>query len=137
MKIYNKKSFALGVNFAILAIALLVTAKHPIEPKPIILAVLCAVISVSAFWRSLSQKLAKADRLEALDERNRLVTLKANSKTGQITQLGAGILTVFFLGIGAGSGNRDFTALGVSAAFCLTISLFAEMFTRIYYEKHT
>ena len=136
MKIYNKKSFALGLGFAILGIALFIVEKRPLEIKPLILIGVCAIISVSAIWRSLSHELSKADKLEELDERNRLIALKANSKTSQITQLGCGILTVAFLGIGGGSGNKDFIAMGVGAAFCFTISLFAEMFTKIYYEKH-
>ena len=92
--------------------------------------------SVPLIFRSFSRELTKADKLDELDERNQLIALKSNSKTSQITQLGSGILTVAFIGMGGGSGNKDFITMGVGAAFCFTISLFAEMFTKIYYEKH-
>lgn len=136
MKIYNRKYFFYGLASLALGIAVFVTAERPITLKPIILAVLCAVIGAGFIHRSLSRKLTKADKLDELDERNQLIALKSNSKTSQITQLGSGILTVAFMGMGGGSGNKDFIAMGVGAAFCFTISLFAEMFTKIYYEKH-
>lgn len=136
MKIYNRKYFFYGLASLALGIAVFVTAERPITLKPIILAVLCAVIGAGFILRSLSRKLTKADKLDGLDERNQLIALKSNSKTSQITQFGSGILTVAFMGMGGGSGNKDFIAMGVGAAFCYTISLFAEMFTKIYYEKH-
>ena len=136
MKIYNKKSFIHGLAFLVLGIGVYITAERPIEAKPIILAVLCTVIGAGFILRSFYLKLARVDKLEELDERNQLIALKSNSKTSQITQLGSGILTVAFMGMGGGSGNKDFIAIGVGAAFCFTISLFAEMFTKIYYETH-
>lgn len=136
MKIYNKKYFAYGLASLALGIAVFVTAERPVEIKPIVLALLCAIIGVGFIFRSFSRELTKADKLDELDERNQLIALKSNSKTSQITQLGSGILTVAFIGMGGGSGNKDFITMGVGAAFCFTISLFAEMFTKIYYEKH-
>ena len=113
-----------------------ITAERPVEIKSIILAALCVIIGLSFIFRSFSRELTKADQLDELDERNQLIALKSNSKTSQITQLGSGILTVAFIGMGGGSGNKNFIAIGIGAAFCFTISLFAEMFTKIYYEKH-
>ncbi len=136
MKIYNRKYFIYGLASLALGIAVFVTAKRPIALKLIILAVLCAVIGVGFILRSFSRELTKADKLDELDERNQLIALKSNSKTSQITQLGSGILTVAFMGMGGCSGNKDFIAMGVGAAFCFTISLFAELFTKVYYEKH-
>lgn len=136
MKIYSRKYFVYGLASLALGTAVFITAEQPITLKPIILAALCAVIGVGFILRSFSHELTKADKLEELDERNQLIALKSNSKTSQITQLGSGILTVAFIGMGGGSGNKDFIVMGVGAAFCFTISLFAEMFTKIYYEKH-
>ena len=137
MKIYNKKYFAYGLASLALGIAVFITAERPVEMKTIILVVACVIIGLGFVFRSCSYELTKADKLEGLDERNQLIALKSNSKTSQITQLGSGILTVAFMGMGGGSGNKDFIAMGVGAAFCFTISLFAEMFTKIYYEKHS
>ena len=119
-----------------LGIAVFITAERPVEIKSIILAALCVIIGLSFIFRSFSRELTKADQLDELDERNQLIALKSNSKTSQITQLGSGILTVAFIGMGGGSGNKNFIAIGIGAAFCFTISLFAEMFTKIYHEKH-
>ncbi len=137
MKIYSMKSFIYGLAPLTLGTGVFVTAEQPVGVKPVILAVLCAAIGAGFVLRSFSHKIARADKLEELDERNQLIALKSNSKTSQITQLGSGILTVAFIGLGGGSGNKDFIAIGAGAAFCFTISLFAEMFTKIYYEKHS
>lgn len=137
MKIYNMKSFMYGLASLTLGIGVFVTAEQPVGVKPVILAVLCAAIGAGFVLRSFSHKIARADKFEELDERNQLIAMKSNSKTSQITQLGSGILTVAFIGLGGGSGNKDFIAIGAGAAFCFTISLFAEMFTKIYYEKHS
>ncbi len=136
MKIYSRKYFLYGLASLALGIAVFITAERPVEIKSIILAALCVIIGLSFIFRSFSRELTKADQLDELDERNQLIALKSNSKTSQITQLGSGILTVAFIGMGGGSGNKNFIAIGIGAAFCFTISLFAEMFTKIYYEKH-
>ena len=90
MKIYNKKYFAYGLASLALGIAVFVTAERPVEIKPIVLALLCAIIGVGFIFRSFSRELTKADKLDELDERNQLIALKSNSKTSQITQLGSG-----------------------------------------------
>ncbi len=136
MKIYSRKYFLYGLASLALGIAVFITAERPVEIKSIILAALCVIIGLSFIFRSFSRELTKADQLDELDEHNQLIALKSNSKTSQITQLGSGILTVAFIGMGGGSGNRNFIAIGIGAAFYFTISLFAEMFTKIYYEKH-
>ena len=55
MKIYNKKYFAYGLAFLALGIAVFVTAERPVEIKPIVLALLCAIIGVGFIFRSFSR----------------------------------------------------------------------------------
>ena len=92
-----------------LGIAVFITAERPVEIKSIILAALCVIIGLSFIFRSSSRELTKADHLDELDERNQLIALKSNSKTSQITQLGSGILTVTFIGMGGGSARQNLT----------------------------
>ena len=42
-----------------------------------------------------------------------------------------------FLNMGKISGEKAFIGMGVGLAFAYTISMFAEIFTYCYYEKHT
>ena len=134
MKIYDKKAFVYGIGLSLLAAGLVLTAERPMGMKPLVLAVVCGVIGCCFLIGSLSRKIAREARLE---ERNRLIALKAGRRTGQITQLGSALMTVAFLGIGKGSSNREFIAIGLGAAFCYTLSLFAELFAKLYYEKHS
>lgn len=137
MKIYDKKAFIYGVGSLLLAAGLVVTAKRPMALKPLVLAVLCGIIGLCFVVGSFSQKIARETRLEERDERNRLIALKSGRRTSQITQAGSALMTVAFMGMGKGSGNREFIAIGLGAAFCYTLSLFAELFTKLYYEKHS
>lgn len=137
MKIYDKKAFLYGAGYLLLAGGLLLTAKRPIGGKPLVLAVLCAAVGLGLLLGSFSRRLARESRLEERDERNRLIALKAGRKTSQITQAGSALVMIAFLGIGKGTGNREFLAIGLGAAFCFAISLFAEMFAKFYFEKHS
>lgn len=109
-KLYGLASSALGI-------AVFITAERPVEMKTIILVVACVIIGLGFVFRSFSYELTKADKLEGLDERNQLIALKSNSRTSQITQLGSAVLTITFMGMGGVSGNKDFIAMGVGAAF--------------------
>ena len=137
MKIYDKKAFVYGIGLSLLAAGLVLTAERPMGMKPLVLAVVCGVIGCCFLIGSLSRKIAREARLEEQDERNRLIALKAGRRTAQITQLGSALMPVAFLGIGKGSSNREFIAIGLGAAFCYTLSLFAELFAKLYYEKHS
>ena len=87
--------------------------------------------------RSVSRNLSKEDKLEEMDERNQLIELKTKSQSFRLTQQICFGLMLTFLIMGKISGEKAFIGMGVGLAFAYTISMFAEIFTYCYYEKHT
>ena len=83
MKIYNKKKFADGCFFLVLGAALAgaMIWKREIDGKSVVLALIALVIGADALVRSLSRRLSYQDKVEALDERNIQVELRARSRT--------------------------------------------------------
>ena len=75
------------------------------------------------------------DKLEELDERNRLIALKSKSKSFQLTQIISFMLMLALLVMGKVSGYEGFIAMGVGLAFAFAISMFSELFTYMYYES--
>lgn len=136
MKIYNKKNFWLGVQFIVLAAGLLVLGfLKGFKLKNIALMALCFMIGGSFLIRSLSKEMSRKDRLDDMDERNQLINLKSSSRANSITQIGSVILMGIFFGIGIASDADLMKGAGVGVAFCFTVSLWAEMFAKLYYEK--
>ena len=84
MKIYSMKSFMYGLASLTLGIGVFVTAERPVGVKPFILAMLCAAIGASFVLRSFSHKIARADKLEELDERNQLIALNPIARPAKL-----------------------------------------------------
>lgn len=136
MKIYNKKNFWLGIQFIALAAGLLILGfLKGLRLKNIAIMALCFMIGGSFLMRSLSKEISRKDRLDDMDERNRLIDLKSSSKANSITQAGSVILMGIFLGIGIASDADLMKGAGIGVAFCFTVSLWAEIFAKLYYEK--
>ncbi len=137
MKIYNKKRFASGVFMIALGLLNLITSliRQDLDVSSTILIIALFVLGFGTIMRSVSQKMAKEDKLEELDERNRLITLKSKSKSFQLTQIISFILMLILLIAGKVSNYEGLIAMGVGLAFAFTISLFAEIFTYMYYES--
>ncbi len=137
MKIYNKKGFASGVFMIALGVLNLITSliRHDLDVSAIILIMALFALGFGIIMRSVSQRMAKEDKLEELDERNRLITLKSKSKSFQLTQMISFILMLILLVAGKVSNYEGFIAMGAGLAFAFTISLFAEVFTYMYYES--
>ena len=89
MKIYNKKLFASGVSEMAMGLVLLITSimRQDLDINSIILIVALFAFGFVSIMRSISQRMAKEDKLEELDERNRLITMKSKSKSFQLTQI--------------------------------------------------
>ena len=134
MKIYNKKVFASGVFEMALGLLLLITSivRQDLDTNSIILIVALFAFGFGSIMRSISQRM---DKLEELDERNRLIELKSKSKSFQLTQIISFVLMLALLVMGKVSGYEGFIAMGVGLAFAFTISMFAEFFTYMYYES--
>ena len=137
MKIYNKKVFASGVFMVALGLLNLITSmmRQDFDMNSIILIAALFVLGFGSIMRSISQRMAKEDRLEELDERNRLIALKSKSKSFRLTQIISFTLMLALLIMGKVSGYEGFIAIGVGLAFAFTISMFAEIFTYMYYES--
>ncbi len=137
MKIYNKKEFISGAFMGALGLLNLILSiiRQDLDINSIILIVVLFVLGFGTIMRSISQRMAKEDKLEELDERNRLITMKSKSKSFRITQIISFMLMIVLLVIGKVSGYEGFIAMGVGLAFAFTISMFAEIFTYMYYES--
>lgn len=96
---------------------------------------LCFMIGGSFLIRSLSKEMSRKDRLDDMDERNQLINLKSSSRANSITQIGSVILMGIFFGIGIASDADLMKGAEVGVDFCFTVSLWAEMFAKLYYEK--
>lgn len=137
MKIYNKKVFASGVFEIALGLLSLIAdiMKQDFSIKSSVLIAVLVVLGFGSILRSISPRMAKEDKLEELDKRNRLITLKSKSKSFQLTQIISFILMLALLVMGKVTGFEGFIAMGVGLAFAFTVSMFAEIFTYLYYES--
>lgn len=138
MKIYSKKKFAFGVFLVVLGAANLVLdiINRMLDIKGIIIVAALLLIGAGEIMSSLSQKMTREDKLEGLDERNKLITLESKSKAFQLTQGISFCLMLAFFVMGKVSGEDLFISIGLGLGFAYTISMFTELFTYFYYEKH-
>jgi len=138
MKIYHKKNFAFGLFSLFLGVLnLALAALRGFDLKSGVLIALLLIMGGAGLIRSLSQKYSREDRVEELDERNRLVKLRAQSQTYAICQfvyLG-GSIALCAWGKIAGSEPRLYAGLGLLTAFF--IALAADFLTWVYYDDRT
>ena len=136
MKVYNKKTFAFGVFSTALGVLNAVTAAlRGADAGEIVLIACLLFFGIGALLRGTSQRLAREDRLEELDERNRLVELKSKSAAFRLTQAVCFGLMLALLVAGKVSGTQALIAIGVGLAFALSISMLAELGAYFYCEK--
>ena len=137
MKIYNKKGFAWGVFLVALGLLNLITSimRNDLDINSIILMAALFFLGFGAIMRGMSQRMAKEDKLEEADERNRLIALKSKSKAFQLMQIISLALVIALLVMGKISDDEKFIAMGAGLAFAFIISIFTEFFTYMYYES--
>ncbi|MFR8256782.1 MAG: hypothetical protein ACLVAA_10175 [Ruthenibacterium sp.] len=136
MKAYNKKTFAFGVFSTALGVLNAVTAAlRGADAGDIVLIACLLFFGIGAMLRGTSKRLAREDRLEELDERNRLVELKSKSAAFRLTQAVCFGLMLALLVAGKVSGTQALIAIGVGLAFALSISMLAELGAYFYCEK--
>ncbi len=139
MKIYHKKNFKLGLWSLLLAALLLAAGlwRGNFDWKDGVLCALLAFLGGGNLIRSLSREKSREDKMEELDERNRLVKLKAQSQAYHVSQF------VFLCGASAlcswgkweGSMLCVGVGLGLMAAFIFALA--ADFVTWVYYDEHT
>ena len=136
MKASNKKTFAFGVFSTALGVLNAVTAAlRGADAGDIVLIACLLFFGIGAMLRGTSKRLAREDRLEELDERNRLVELKSKSAAFRLTQAVCFGLMLALLVVGKVSGTQALIAIGVGLAFALSISMLAELGAYFYCEK--
>ena len=130
MKIYNKKKFADGCFF------LAMIWKREIDGKSVVLALIALVIGADALVRSLSRRLSYQDKVEALDERNIQVELRARSRT--LSLLRGTLMAVLILSLIGALANPEgelvYGGMMVVSGVLYTLSLFIELACSFYYE---
>ncbi len=139
MKIYHKKNFKLGLWSLVLAALLLAAGlwRGNFDWKDGVLCALLAFLGGGNLIRSLSREMSREDKVEELDERNRLVKLKAQSQAYHISQFVflCGASTLCALGKWNGSMLWVGAGLGLMAAFLFALA--ADFITWVYYDEHT
>ena len=90
MKVYNKKGLAWGVFWTVLGLFSLY--RDFVDPdsfwlqqgKSVVISAVMVLIGITGFVRAFSKSATREDRIEELDERNRLVKLKYKARTFDI-----------------------------------------------------
>ena len=137
MKIYDKKKFAFGVMYFLLGLCLLTFGfLKGFDAEKIILTILMPLIGISEMYLSTNREAVKQEKFEETEERNQLIKLTSKSRAFDLTQRTNFVLVVLFLIIGGQSGDQRFIAMGVAVAISFSVSIFSELFSRIYYERH-
>lgn len=138
MRIYNKRTFGYGVfSTALGVLNLLLCFRTGFDGSGLLLALLLLLVGGGSILRGLSRDLSREDRLEALDERNRLVELKTKSKAFRLTQgISFGLMLVLLV-LGKVLEERLLIGVGIGLASAYTVSMFTEVLTFCYYEKHS
>ena len=137
MKIYNKRSFAEGIIMLALGSLNLTMdlINHTVELKGTVLVIALYLLGGGLIIRSLSRKFTKEDRVEEMDERNRLIELKSKSQAFRITQIISFFMMLLFLVLGKIADSDGLIAVGIGLAAAFSISMVTEIFTYTYCES--
>ena len=137
MKIYHKRNFIEGVFMLGLSVLNLVMdfIRQDFTIKGGILCAVLFLLGSSLLIRSLSRKASRQDKIESLDERNRLIKLKSESRAFSISQTVCFVLIVGCVIAYATTKSRDFIGILVGLGLAWTISILADIFTYFYYES--
>lgn len=137
MKIYNRKKFVSGIFLLMLGLLRFTPlfAGREWDVKGAFWTAVALLLGVSELVHSLSYTLTKKDRLEELDERNRLVDWKTKSMTLKITRYVCLVLGWIFAIIGVIREADIVVALGLGLLFTFPIEAVTEICTSVYYES--
>ena len=141
MKIYNKKGLIAGVlwtaagAFCLYQDAVDAHDFLPQQIKSVVLSLVMLVVGLTCLLRALSKSASREDRIEELDERNRLVSLKVDSLTrkvmgwARVAAMAAGLLGYLF------TENLVFGCLFLFAGLSITLEAVVSIAATIHYEK--
>ena len=142
MKIYNKRGLICGIMWTVAGVFCLyrdVVDAHdflPQQVKSVGLSLVMLAIGLTCLVRAFSRRATTEDRVEELDERNRLVHLKTSSLTLRVT--GYVRLAAMLLGLlaYAFTENLVFGCLFLFAGLGIALEAVVSIAAAIYYEKH-
>ena len=141
MKIYNKKGLIAGVlwtaagAFCLYQDAVDAHDFLPQQIKSVVLSLVMLAVGLTCLLRALSKSASWQDRIEELDERNRLVSLKTDSLTrkvmgwARVAAMVAGLLGYLF------TENLVFGCLFLFAGLSITLEAVVSTAASIHYEK--
>ena len=136
MKIYNKKKFGSGFICIVLGVLnFLACFSTGFDVSGMVITLALLFIGGGSVMRSFSRNMSREDKLDELDERNRLIDLKTKSRAFRLPQAICFGLMLLFLVMGKMSGEILLISAGVGLAFAYAVSMFTEIFTYLYYEK--
>ena len=141
MKIYNKKGLIAGVlwtaagAFCLYQDAVDAHDFLPQQIKSVVLSLVMLAVGLTCLLRALSKSASREDRIEELDERNRLVSLKVDSLTrkvmgwARVAAMVAGLLGYVL------TENLVFGCLFLFAGLEITLEAVVSIAAAIHYEK--
>ena len=141
MKIYNKKGLLAGIlwtaagAFCLYQDAVDAHDFLPQQIKSVVLSLVMLAVGLTCLVRALSRSASREDRIEALDERNRLVSLKTDSLTqkvmgwARVAAMVAGLLGYVL------TENLVFGCLFLFAGLEITLEAVVSIAAAIHYEK--
>lgn len=137
MKIYHKNNFAEGVFMLGLGVLNLVIniIKNSITIKDGILCTVLFLIGGTLLVRSLSKSISRNDKIETMDERNRLIKLKSGSRALVISQYISFLLILCCVAAYTMTKSIGFIGIMIGLGLAWVISILVEAFTYIYYES--
>ena len=136
MKIYNKSGFGWGLFLTAIGLAMLATSVWTgFDIKGTILMAACLVFGASFLGRSFSPAMSREDKLAELDERNRLIKLRARSAALTWTQwLCLALLILSRLPVGL-FGKEICAALTIAFGLMYVILFVTELAALAYFER--
>lgn len=139
MKIYHRKNFTFGLWSLLLAALNLALSllRGNFDWKDGVLIAFLIFLGGGSLIRSTSEKYAREDKLEELDERNRLVKLKAQSAAYYISQLAVLCGAVLFCAVGKWQESMPCVYAGLGLLGAFFVAILTEFLTWVYYDDHT
>ena len=142
LKIYNKKGFFSGILWTAAGVFCLYrdiadSADFlPQQIKSVVISLLCLAIGLTSLIRAFSKSSTREDRMEEMDECNKLVRLKTNSLTLNI--LGYLQLAGMIIGILGFTFTKNviYGSLFLFAGLSITVTAVISLVATVWYEKH-
>lgn len=141
MKIYNRKGFIWGIIWLALGVSGIVMDilnPHAFivkEIKEIIIDLIVIIMGLVGFLRAFSAQATREDIIEENDERNKLVKLKSEAKTGNLMFWAYCIVAFIGGACFVLTANEGWAFFCVTALLLISIWFVIAIATGIYYDK--